>query len=140
MTRVSASSSRTLKPRKDGKSISKKKGVASSSGPARPKRPPIAFLLFMEDFRKSYKEEHPENKSVSAVAKAGGERWKSMSLAEKSPYIGKAVERKVDYDKAMESYNENENVKEDEAEPAASSEKSTSESTPEVEDDEEDSS
>lgn len=33
------------------------------------------------EFRTTFKEEHPDVKGVAAVGKAGGERWKSMSEA-----------------------------------------------------------
>ncbi|XP_047317642.1 HMG1/2-like protein isoform X3 [Impatiens glandulifera] len=58
-----------------------------------------------EDFRKQYKEKHPNNKSVAAVGKAAGDKWKSLSDAEKAPYISKAEKRKVDYNKSMDAYN-----------------------------------
>ncbi|CAI9110489.1 OLC1v1010531C1 [Oldenlandia corymbosa var. corymbosa] len=57
-----------------------KKGKAAKD-PNKPKRPASAFFVFMEDFRKTYKEKHPNNKSVAAVGKAGGDKWKSMSDA-----------------------------------------------------------
>ncbi|KVH92098.1 hypothetical protein Ccrd_005878, partial [Cynara cardunculus var. scolymus] len=34
--------------------------------PNKPKRPASAFFLFMEEFRKQFKEENPGNKSVAA--------------------------------------------------------------------------
>ncbi|KAJ6432528.1 hypothetical protein OIU84_019711 [Salix udensis] len=34
-----------------------------------------------EEFRKIYKQENPNVKAVSAVGKAGGEKWKSLSAA-----------------------------------------------------------
>ncbi|KAL3581646.1 hypothetical protein D5086_015978 [Populus alba] len=49
--------------------------------PNKPKRPPSSFFVFLEEFRKIYKQEHPNMKAVSAVGKAGGEKWKSMSAA-----------------------------------------------------------
>ncbi|KAG6406179.1 hypothetical protein SASPL_133778 [Salvia splendens] len=61
-----------------GVKISKKDKQAAKD-PNKPKRPPSAFFVFMEDFRKQYKEKHPSNKSVAAVGKAGGDRWKSLS-------------------------------------------------------------
>ncbi|XP_047317640.1 HMG1/2-like protein isoform X1 [Impatiens glandulifera] len=79
------------------------KGAAKD--PNKPKRPPSAFFVFMEDFRKQYKEKHPNNKSVAAVGKAAGDKWKSLSDAEKAPYISKAEKRKVDYNKSMDAYN-----------------------------------
>ncbi|XP_006659014.1 high mobility group B protein 7 [Oryza brachyantha] len=67
------------------------------------KRPPTAFFLFLADFRKEYKAEHPGNKSVSAAAKEGGERWKAMSDEEKKPYLDKAAELKAEYDNGEHS-------------------------------------
>ncbi|KAH6807986.1 high mobility group B3 [Perilla frutescens var. frutescens] len=96
--------------------LSVKKGAAAGKKPAvkkgkpakdpnKPKRPASAFFVFMEDFRKTYKEKHPNNKSVSAVGKAGGEKWKSMSEAEKAPFVAKAEKRKVEYEKTLQAYN-----------------------------------
>ncbi|XP_048431199.1 high mobility group B protein 3 [Pyrus x bretschneideri] len=60
---------------------------------------------FQEDFREKYKKEHPNNKSVAAVGKAGGDKWKSLSDAEKAPYQAKADKRKVEYNKNIQAYN-----------------------------------
>ena len=87
-----------------GKKVTKKAKDAAKD-PNKPKRPASAFFVFMEDFRKSYKEKHPENKSVAAVGKAGGNKWKSMSEAEKAPYVAKAEKRKTEYTKNIEAYN-----------------------------------
>ncbi|KAI3862434.1 hypothetical protein MKX03_019168 [Papaver bracteatum] len=73
--------------------------------PNAPKRPPTAFFAFMEDFRKEFKEANPDNKSVSVVAKEGGQKWKSMSDEEKKPYVEKCAELKAEFQKAMENYN-----------------------------------
>ncbi|KAJ6909777.1 high mobility group B protein 1-like [Populus alba x Populus x berolinensis] len=50
--------------------------------PNKPKRPPSSFF----------------------VGKAGGEKWKSMSAAEKAPYEAKAAKKKSDYGKLMTAY------------------------------------
>ncbi|XP_008802830.1 high mobility group B protein 7-like [Phoenix dactylifera] len=85
--------------------------------PTAPKRPPTAFFLFMDDFRKSYKEAHPDSKSVSMVAKDGGEKWRSMSDEEKKPYVDKAAELKAEYEKEVAKLNEeNEEEKKEEKE------------------------
>ncbi|XP_051114756.1 HMG1/2-like protein [Andrographis paniculata] len=84
------------KPAKKGKPV---------KDPNKPKRPASAFFVFMEEFRKTYKEKHPNNKSVAAVGKAGGEKWKSMSDEEKAPYIAKADKRKSEYEKNLQAYN-----------------------------------
>ncbi|KAF5762496.1 putative chromatin remodeling & transcriptional activation HMG family [Helianthus annuus] len=81
------------------------KKAKEAKDPNKPKRPASAFFVFMEDFRKQYKEKHPNNKSVSVVGKAGGEKWKSMSESEKAPFVAKAEKRKSEYDKTLQAYN-----------------------------------
>ncbi|KAL6126738.1 hypothetical protein ACLB2K_074783 [Fragaria x ananassa] len=108
-----------LKPVDDRK-VGKRKSVAEvnkSSGklaknsksakkdPNKPKKPASAFFVFLEEFRITYKQEHPNVKAVSAVGKAGGAKWKSMSAAEKAPYEAKAGKRKTEYEKLMNAYN-----------------------------------
>ncbi|XP_050211241.1 high mobility group B protein 3-like [Mercurialis annua] len=82
-----------------------KKAGKAAKDPNKPKRPASAFFVFMEDFRETYKKEHPKNKSVAAVGKAGGDRWKSMSESDKAPFVAKAEKRKVEYEKKMKAYN-----------------------------------
>ncbi|ERN09781.1 hypothetical protein AMTRI_Chr08g201910 [Amborella trichopoda] len=94
----------TIKPERASKRPTKKEKQAKKD-PNKPKRPPSAFFVFLEEFRKIYKEEHPNVKAVSAVGKAGGEKWKSMSDAEKAPFEAKAAKRKSDYEKLMSAYN-----------------------------------
>ncbi|GAB2242716.1 hypothetical protein Droror1_Dr00019491 [Drosera rotundifolia] len=71
-----------------------------SKDPNMPKRPVTMFFLFMEDFRKTYKEEQPEKKGGAVE---GGEKWKSMTEEEKQTYIDRAAELKAEYEKAMET-------------------------------------
>lgn len=73
--------------------------------PNRPKRPQTAFFLFLDDFRKTFKEENPDSKDVKRVGKEAGEKWRSMTDEEKKPYLDKNLELKAEYEKAMESYN-----------------------------------
>eukprot|EP00262_Sarcandra_glabra_P010045 TRINITY_DN24911_c0_g1_i1.p1 TRINITY_DN24911_c0_g1~~TRINITY_DN24911_c0_g1_i1.p1 ORF type:complete len:167 (-),score=63.63 TRINITY_DN24911_c0_g1_i1:345-845(-) len=82
-----------------------KKEKLTKKDPNKPKRPPSAFFVFLEDFRKTYKLEHPNVKAVSAVGKAGGEKWKSLSDAEKAPYEAKAAKKKTEYEKLIIAYN-----------------------------------
>ncbi|XVF23377.1 hypothetical protein REPUB_Repub13aG0033200 [Reevesia pubescens] len=82
-----------------------KRGKKAAKDPNKPKRPASAFFIFMEEYREQYKEEHPDNKSVSAIGKAGGEKWKSMTEAEKAPYVEKVEKRKTEYNKKMKAYN-----------------------------------
>ncbi|KZV40749.1 hypothetical protein F511_29302 [Dorcoceras hygrometricum] len=58
-----------------------------------------------EDFRKQYKEKHPNTKSVAVIGKAGGDKWKSMSDDEKAPFVEMAAQRKEEYERKMEAYN-----------------------------------
>ncbi|KAG5237467.1 high mobility group protein [Salix suchowensis] len=93
-----------LKANESSKKRAKKEKIAKKD-PNKPKRPPSAFFVFLEEFRKVYKQENPNVKAVSAVGKAGGEKWKSLSAAEKAPYEAKAAKRKSDYEKLMTAYN-----------------------------------
>ncbi|KAB2624019.1 high mobility group B protein 7-like [Pyrus ussuriensis x Pyrus communis] len=79
------------------------KRAKKDKDPNAPKRPLTAFFLFMDDFRKSYKEANPDSKGVKMVAKEGGEKWKSMTDEEKKPYVDKAAELKEEYKIALES-------------------------------------
>ncbi|KAF3957903.1 hypothetical protein CMV_017130 [Castanea mollissima] len=89
----------------------KAKTDKKSKDPNAPKRPQTAFFLFMDDFRKTYKEENPDSKGGKEVAKEGGEKWKSMTDEEKKPYVDKAAELKAEYGKAKLEAN---NAQEDE--------------------------
>ncbi|KAL6295429.1 hypothetical protein ACE6H2_003571 [Prunus campanulata] len=80
----------------------KSKRAKKDKDPNAPKRPLTAFFLFMDDFRKSFKEANPDSKLVKTVAKEGGEKWKSMTDEEKKPYVDKAAELKAEYKKALE--------------------------------------
>ncbi|KMZ67826.1 HMG1/2-like protein [Zostera marina] len=99
--------------------------------PNKPKRPPSAFFVFMEQFRKEFKELNPNNKSVAVVGKASGDKWRSLTDEEKAPYIAKAEKLKAEYSKQMDAYNnpkqngESANVAEEEDE--VNSDKSKSE-------------
>ncbi|XP_038705027.1 high mobility group B protein 2-like [Tripterygium wilfordii] len=111
--------------------VNKKGKAGAKSGkaakdPNMPKRPASAFFVFMEEFRETFKKDHPKNKSVAVVGKAGGDKWKSLSEAEKAPYVAKAVKRKAEYEKNMKAYNKRqaEGTKEEEE---VESEKSMSE-------------
>ncbi|KAJ7533611.1 hypothetical protein O6H91_13G056800 [Diphasiastrum complanatum] len=81
-----------------------KKERKAKKDPNQPKRPPSAFFVFLEDFRKSYKENHPDVKGVSVIGKAGGDKWKHMTDAEKQPYVTKALQRKAEYEKSLAAY------------------------------------
>ena len=69
----------------------------------KPKRPGTAFMLFMVDFRKEIAGKEPEG-GVAALAKLGGERWRSMTDDDKKPYVELQNKCKVEYEKLMEDY------------------------------------
>ncbi|KAJ8647520.1 hypothetical protein MRB53_000543 [Persea americana] len=121
-----------VKADKSSKKLTKKE-KAVKKDPNKPKRPPSAFFVFLEEFRKVYKQEHPNVKAVSAVGKAGGEKWKSLSDAEKAPFEAKAAKRKADYEKQISAYNKKQESMADDGEEESDRSKS------EVNDDEEDS-
>ncbi|GJV80020.1 HMG1/2-like protein [Tanacetum coccineum] len=112
------------------KKITKAK-VKKEKDPGAPKRPPSAFFVFMDEFRKEFKENFPDNKSVAVVAKEGGAKWKAMSDSEKAPFVEKAATKKAEYGIALKLHN---------VELAEAKEKSasTSKSSSEVHDDVED--
>jgi high mobility group protein B1 len=97
-----------------------RKEKKAKKDPNKPKRAPSAFFVFLEDFRVTFKKENPNVKAVSAVGKAGGQKWKSMSQAEKAPYEEKAAKRKAEYEKQMDAYNKNLEEGSDESEKSRS--------------------
>ncbi|KAF3341324.1 DNA-binding protein MNB1B-like protein [Carex littledalei] len=109
-----------------------KKGKAAKD-PNKPKRPPSAFFVFMEEFRKTFKEKNPNNRSVSVVGKAGGEKWKTLSEAEKAPYVAKANKLKSEYNNKMNAYNKKQ--AEPKEKPADDDEEESDKSKSEVHDD-----
>lgn len=69
----------------------------------KPKRPTTAFMLFMADFRKEMAGKEPEG-GVSALAKAGGERWRGMSDEDKRRYVEMQSQEKARYEASMDEY------------------------------------
>ncbi|KAK4261663.1 hypothetical protein QN277_004627 [Acacia crassicarpa] len=90
--------------KRKGAGVGRKRRRAAKD-PNKPKRPPSAFFVFMSEFREQYKKEHPDNKSVTAVGKAGGNEWRSMSDADKAPYVAQAQKKKAEYEKTIKAYN-----------------------------------
>ncbi|KAL9229978.1 hypothetical protein vseg_005382 [Gypsophila vaccaria] len=82
-----------------------KRKLTKVKDPNMPKRPLSAYFLFLEDFRKTYKEEHPDSKGIKELAKDAGAKWKAMTDEERKPYVDKAAELKAGHEKAMEEYN-----------------------------------
>ncbi|KAL5731088.1 hypothetical protein ACHQM5_003847 [Ranunculus cassubicifolius] len=70
----------------------------------KPKQSVSSYLVFMEEFRKTYKAKYANGRLVTGVTKAGGEAWRSMSDADKAPYVGESVKRKREYYKDLKAY------------------------------------
>ncbi|WOG99834.1 hypothetical protein DCAR_0519190 [Daucus carota subsp. sativus] len=87
----------------DGK-LSVKKKEKKVKDPNKPKRPPSAFFVFMEGFRKQFKEKNPAVKGVAAMGKAGGDAWRSMSDEDKAEFVTIAEQRKKEYEKKIKAY------------------------------------
>ncbi|XP_026738937.1 FACT complex subunit Ssrp1 [Trichoplusia ni] len=66
-----------------------------------PKRPATAFMLWLNENRKSIVEENPGIK-VTEIAKKGGELWRE--LKDKSEWEEKAAKSKEEYNIAMKKY------------------------------------
>ncbi|XP_068639957.1 HMG1/2-like protein [Aristolochia californica] len=117
----------SVKRKGSDRAAKKTKKEKIGKDPNKPKRPASAFFVFMEEFRKSFKEKNPNNKSVSVVGKAGGDKWKSMTEADKAPYVAKAAKRKTEYNKNMAAYNKKQSEGPNEPEEEEESDKSKSE-------------
>ncbi|EOA15651.1 hypothetical protein CARUB_v10005973mg [Capsella rubella] len=73
--------------------------------PNRPKKPPSAFFVFLDEFRREFNLANPDNKSVANVGKAAGKKWKSMTEEDKAPFVAKAVTKKTEYAATLQQYN-----------------------------------
>ncbi|KAL5717705.1 hypothetical protein ACHQM5_010677 [Ranunculus cassubicifolius] len=70
----------TSKARKTSKTSSPKaKKVVKAKDPNMPKRAQSAYFIFMEEFRKTYKEEYPDNKSVTMFLGADCQAWRHLT-------------------------------------------------------------
>ncbi|CAA7403937.1 unnamed protein product [Spirodela intermedia] len=99
---------RKLKPR-----VKKK---PPKQDPKKPKKPPTAFFYFLDDFRKIFKEQNPDVKSMRDIGKACGEKWKTMSFEEKVAYYDRATDKRAEFDKAMSDYIKRREIGEEESE------------------------
>ena len=67
----------------------------------KPKRPAVAFMLWLNNAREKIKSENP-GISVTEIAKKGGEMWKEIN--DKSEWEDKANKLKKRYTEAMKTY------------------------------------
>ncbi|CAL0314271.1 unnamed protein product [Lupinus luteus] len=120
--------------KRKGAGAGRKQTKKAAKDPNKPKRPPSAFFVFMAEFREEFKKENPNNKSVAAVGKACGSKWKELTDAEKAPYVAKAAKKKEEYEKTLRAYTNGLATSKEEEE----SDKSKSEVNDDEDDDEED--
>ncbi|CAN1303716.1 High mobility group B protein 1 [Linum perenne] len=114
-----------------------RKDKKAKKDPNKPKRPPTAFFVFLEEFRKTFKKENPNANSVSAVGKAGGQKWRQMSAAEKAPYEAKAGKKKDEYGKLMNAYNNKQEAQQEKEEVVEEEEEEEEEDDDDEEEEEE---
>ncbi|KAL6991425.1 High mobility group B protein 14 [Sarracenia purpurea var. burkii] len=93
------------RPKSANKPKTTPKRKAAKVDAKKPKKPPTAFFYFLEDFRKEFKEQNPDVKSMRDIGKACGEKWKTMTYEEKVQYYDIATEKRADFDRAMAEYN-----------------------------------
>ncbi|KYN18832.1 FACT complex subunit Ssrp1, partial [Trachymyrmex cornetzi] len=93
------------KKSKSAKTISEKPRKQRKSKKERdenkPKRPPSAFMLWLNSARDSIKADNP-GLSITDIAKKGGEMWRE--LKDKSEWEAKAAKAKKDYTASMKEY------------------------------------
>ncbi|KAG5326253.1 SSRP1 protein, partial [Pseudoatta argentina] len=93
------------KKSKSAKTISEKPRKQRKSKKERdenkPKRPPSAFMLWLNSARDSIKADNP-GLSITDIAKKGGEMWRE--LKDKSEWEAKAAKAKKDYMASMKEY------------------------------------
>merc|ERR1711862_890634 len=71
----------------------------------KPKRPQTPYWLWLGENRAALVKE-AGTANVAAVAKLGGEKWKTLSAKLKAPFEKQAAEQKAEYDKALKEYKE----------------------------------
>lgn len=77
----------------------------AKKSPNAPKRPMSAFLLYSQKMRSHFKAQHPEmtNNDVSRLL---GEKWRSMSEEEQTPYREWELKSRAKYKIEMEAWRE----------------------------------
>nr|CDS16523.1 fact complex subunit ssrp1 [Echinococcus granulosus] len=90
-------------PRQSDKKERKK---ASKKDPNAPSRPPTAYFIWFNEHRQDIKMSLGGSVGVAEVAKAAGEKWKTLSAEEKAKYQSEADKLKEQYDRDMRAYKE----------------------------------
>jgi len=83
----------------------KAKDGKKKKDPNAPKRPAGGgYAIFLAENRESITKSLPAGHKMTDVAKAGGAKWKSLSEAQKKPYIEKYDKKTVVYKAALAEY------------------------------------
>ncbi|KAH8935472.1 hypothetical protein BDL97_17G029200 [Sphagnum fallax] len=69
-----------VKEAKAKKPRASKKAAKAAKDPNAPKRPPTAFFLFLNEFRKTFKEEHPDVKGVTMLVRLEEKSGKTCQM------------------------------------------------------------
>jgi len=64
-----------------------------------PPRPPTAYFMFLNTFRKDYKSRNPEVSGIKEMSQEAGEKWRAMDQDAKEPFEAKARAAKEYYNK-----------------------------------------
>lgn len=70
----------------------------------RPKRPKSSYMHFTVACRAEVQQAHPDAKGVAAIAKLLGEKWRTLSDEDKTPYAASAAAEKAAYVELMEAW------------------------------------
>lgn len=78
-----------------------KNAAEKPKDPARPKRPPSAYFLFLDDFRSKYPNKTDPAKEIT---KAAGAKWNEMTEVDKLPYQEAAKIKRNEWEEALKEY------------------------------------
>merc|ERR1712151_424839 len=93
------------KDKKDAKAAKADKAAKKEANADRPKRPAGgAFGVFMNENRAAIHKSLPAGSAVTAVSKAGSEKWKLMSEADKKPFEEKYQQLKAKYEEEVKAW------------------------------------
>eukprot|EP00092_Neocalanus_flemingeri_P021532 GFUD01023350.1.p1 GENE.GFUD01023350.1~~GFUD01023350.1.p1 ORF type:complete len:330 (+),score=110.60 GFUD01023350.1:49-1038(+) len=81
----------------------KERGKKMVKGPMAPKRPMVAYMIYLTKMRILVTKEKPEM-SVEEVMTEVGRMWKTLDEEEKAPYMKEAAEKSKEYNKEMEKF------------------------------------
>jgi hypothetical protein len=106
-TATTTTAAKAAAPTKVAKSAGKKpradKKTKKAKDPNAPKKALSAYMFFATENRAAIKAENP-NLTFGELAKAVGDKWKTMSDEDKKPYTDKATADKARYEREKAAY------------------------------------